>query len=572
MTSTTQDTTAKSTALGAAGPLLTIDDLSVEFAMGGSTASAIREVGLEVHPGEVVAVVGESGSGKSVTSLSVLGLLASNARANGSIRWRGRDLLGSKESELRSLRGEEIAMIFQEPMTALNPVHTVGAQIIETLRLHRPLSKAEARKRAIELLGMVGIPSPETRVDHYPHQLSGGQRQRAMIAMAISCEPKLLIADEPTTALDVTVQAEILELLRSLRERLDMAILLITHDMGVVADLADRVVVMRNGEVVEEAEVHRLFEAPQHEYTRALLAAVPHLGQTLQTNERDASPDAGAESRDAATEPALVLENIVVEYPGSRGKEPFRAIDDVSLTVAAGEVVGLVGESGSGKSTLGNCAVGLVPAASGRILLHGTDVTALSPAKFRPLRRDIAMVFQDPGSSLDPRRSIGDSIAEPMRVHRTARGAELERRVAQLLDRVRIPAAWRNRYPHELSGGQRQRIGIARALALKPKLLVADEPTSALDVSVQASVLDLIRELQSELRFSCLFITHDLAVVELLADRIAVMRSGRLVELGTTQEILRAPEEEYTRRLIASAPVPDPVEQRMRRERLVLAP
>ncbi|MDI2098670.1 ABC transporter ATP-binding protein [Ruicaihuangia caeni] len=572
MTSTTQDTTAKSTALGAAGPLLTIDDLSVEFAMGGSTASAIREVRLEVHPGEVVAVVGESGSGKSVTSLSVLGLLASNARANGSIRWRGRDLLGSKESELRSLRGEEIAMIFQEPMTALNPVHTVGAQIIETLRLHRPLSKAEARKRAIELLGMVGIPSPETRVDHYPHQLSGGQRQRAMIAMAISCEPKLLIADEPTTALDVTVQAEILELLRSLRERLDMAILLITHDMGVVADLADRVVVMRNGEVVEEAEVHRLFEAPQHEYTQALLAAVPHLGQTLQTNERDASPDAGTASRDAATEPALVLENIVVEYPGSRGKEPFRAIDDVSLTVAAGEVVGLVGESGSGKSTLGNCAVGLVPAASGRILLHGTDVTALSPAKFRPLRRDIAMVFQDPGSSLDPRRSIGDSIAEPMRVHRTARGAELDRRVGELLDRVRIPAAWRNRYPHELSGGQRQRIGIARALALKPKLLVADEPTSALDVSVQASVLDLIRELQSELRFSCLFITHDLAVVELLADRIAVMRSGRLVELGTTQEILRAPEEEYTRRLIASAPVPDPVEQRMRRERLVLAP
>ena len=535
-------------------PALAIHRLGVEFRTGDGVTTAARDVSIEIRPGEILALVGESGSGKSVSALSVLGLLPPSAVRTGRIEVGGRDVTTPDGPTLRRLRGQDVAMVFQDPMTALNPVFTVGAQIVEALRLHTDLSRRAARTRAVELLTMVGLPDPEQRFGYYPHQLSGGQRQRAMIAMAISCDPAVLIADEPTTALDVTVQAEILALLRSLRDRLDSAILLITHDMGVVADIADRVVVMRAGEIVEEAPVEQLFARPAQPYTRELLAAVPHLGR------QEVRPP----SASAAPGTALELHDVVVEYPGGLGRPAFRAVDGVSLTIPRGQVLGLVGESGSGKSTIGRCVVGLLRATAGRVVVDGHDVTRASRGQLRALRRTVGMVFQDPASSLNPRYTIGDSIGEPLRLDGRPR-AEVAQRVTQLLDGVELPAAWRNRYPHELSGGQRQRVGIARAVALDPVLLVADEPTSALDVSVQARVLELLLDLQARLGFSCMFISHDLAVVELLADRIAVMHRGRIVEQGSSAGILSAPADDYTRRLLAAAPVPDPVEQRRRR-------
>ena len=537
-------------------PALAIRRLGVEFRTGDGATTAARDVTIEVRPGEILALVGESGSGKSVSALSVLGLLPPTAVRTGRIEVGGRDVTAPDGPTLRRLRGQDVAMVFQDPMTALNPVFTVGSQIVEAIRLHTDLSRRAARARAVELLGLVGLPDPEQRFGYYPHQLSGGQRQRAMIAMAISCDPAVLIADEPTTALDVTVQAEILALLRSLRDRLDSAILIITHDMGVVADVADRVVVMRDGEIVEEAPVEQLFARPAQPYTRDLLAAVPYLGR------QEVRPPAAVPAGSPGA--ALELHDVVVEYPGGLGRPAFRAVDGVSLTVPRGQVLGLVGESGSGKSTIGRCVVGLLRAASGRVVVDGQDVTKASRRQLRALRRTVGMVFQDPASSLNPRYPIGDSIGEPLRLDGRPK-AEVARRVTELLDRVELPAAWRHRYPHELSGGQRQRVGIARALALEPVLLVADEPTSALDVSVQAKVLDLLMELQGRLGFSCLFISHDLAVVELLAGHIAVMHRGTIVEQGTSAEILSAPGDDYTRRLLAAAPVPDPVEQRRRR-------
>ena len=540
-------------------PALSIHRLGVEFRTGdGTTTAAARDVSIEVRHREILALVGESGSGKSVSALSVLGLLPPTAVRTGRIEVGGRDVTAPDGPTLRRLRGRDVAMVFQDPMTALNPVFTVGAQIVEALRLHTDLTRRQARARAVELLGLVGLPDPEQRFGYYPHQLSGGQRQRAMIAMAISCDPAVLIADEPTTALDVTVQAEILSLLRSLRDRLDSAILIITHDMGVVADIADRVVVMRDGEIVEEAPVEQLFARPAQTYTRELLAAVPHLGrQEVRPASTPAAPDGPPRA-------ALELHDVVVEYPGGFGRPGFRAVDGVSLTIPRGQVLGLVGESGSGKSTIGRCVVGLLRAAAGRVVVDGQDVTKASRRDLRALRRTVGMVFQDPASSLNPRYTIGDSIGEPLRLHGRPK-SEVTRRVADLLDGVELPAAWRNRYPHELSGGQRQRVAIARAVALDPVLLVADEPTSALDVSVQARVLELLLDLQARLGFSCLFISHDLAVVELLADSIAVMHQGRIVEQGSSAEILAAPGHDYTRRLLAAAPVPDPVEQRRRR-------
>lgn len=548
-------------------PALTLDAVSVSFRTGGEDVAAARDVTFSVQAGEILALVGESGSGKTVSATSVLDLLPRTATRTGRISVAGRDVTSLDKESLRKLRGKDVAMVFQEPMTALNPVLTVGSQIVEALRLHTSLSKAEAKARAIELLDLVGLPDPEQRFRYYAHQLSGGQRQRAVIAMAISCDPVVLIADEPTTALDVTVQAEILELLRDLRHRLSSAIVLITHDMGVVADIADRVVVMREGEIVEQAPVEDLFTRPSHPYTQELLAAVPHLGhrppsgRLLQEEPSESAPASQPPSADV-----LELRDVVVEYPGRFGKAGFRAVDGVTLSIARGEILGLVGESGSGKSTLGRCAVGLVRPTSGQVFLNGSDITHASRRRLSGIRKEIGVVFQDPASSLNPRYPIGDSIAEPLRLHTDLGRAERELRVAALLDSVRLPTAWRNRFPHELSGGQRQRVGIARAIALEPALLVADEPTSALDVSVQARVLDLLLDLQARLGFSCLFISHDLAVIELLANRIAVMHNGKIIEEGQREDLLSSPREDYTKRLLAAAPVPDPAEQRRRRD------
>jgi peptide/nickel transport system ATP-binding protein len=541
--------------------VLAVEGLNVDFWVEGELYPAAIDMNYVVRRGEVLAIVGESGSGKSTSTMALLGLLPQNARVTGSIKLLERELNGVPDYELRKIRGNQIATIFQEPMTALNPVYTVGFQISEALRSHFDMSPAEAKTRAIELLTMVEMPNPEQSYDKFPHQLSGGQRQRAMIAQSISCDPLLLVADEPTTALDVTVQAEILDLMRDLRERLDSAIILITHDMGVVADLADRVLVMKNGVVVEGGTVSEIFTSPQHPYTQQLLSAVPHLGRgEVEVTERL------EEALEGRKDPVLSFSDVAIEYP-KRGRIPaFRAADGIDLEVFPGEIVGLVGESGSGKTTLGRAAVGLLPIVSGTLVSCGVDISNATLKDLKPLRRKAGIVFQDPASSLNPRMPIGESIGEPIFLAGEAKGSDLDKRVQTLLEQVELPTSYRNRFPHELSGGQKQRVGIARALALHPDLLVADEPTSALDVSVQARFLDLLQELQQQLQFACLFISHDLAVVDRLSHRIAVMRQGKLVERGTGDQILRAPEDPYTQRLISAVPVPDPVEQRARRE------
>ncbi|CAH0211574.1 Glutathione import ATP-binding protein GsiA [Arthrobacter sp. Bi83] len=578
--------------------VLEVRDLSVDFGVDKKWVPAAVGLNYEVRAGEVLAIVGESGSGKSASSMALLGLLPSNSRVSGSVKLSGKELLGGDASNIRSVRGKDVAVIFQEPMTALNPVYTVGAQIVETVRLHNEVSPGEARERALRMLDLVELPDPEKAFKSYPHQLSGGQRQRAMIAQSLSCDPKLLIADEPTTALDVTVQAEILDLMRNLRNKLDSAIVLITHDMGVVADLADRIAVMRRGLIVETGTADQIFHNPQHPYTQALLAAVPHLGQggagsegevdvtaalaaathaelesvdreELARREREnAAALAAAEAARASGEPVLELTDVAIEYP-KQGRVPaFRAVEGANLTIYPGQVVGLVGESGSGKTTIGRAAVGLLPVAAGKMHVVGQDISAAKKngKQLHQVRRHIGMVFQDPSSSLNPRLPIGESIGEPMYLAGVAKGPDLQKRIEALLDQVELPRDYRNRYPHELSGGQKQRVGIARALSLKPKLMVADEPTSALDVSVQAKVLELFQNLQRELGFACLFVTHDLAVVDVLADRICVMQRGRIVEQGTRDQILRSPQEPYTQRLLAAVPLPDPERQRERRE------
>ncbi|GAA3211592.1 ABC transporter ATP-binding protein [Microbacterium terregens] len=565
--------------------ILEVQNLGVEFWVEGEFYPAAIDMNYVVRRGEVLAIVGESGSGKSTSSMALLGLLPENARVTGSIKLLERELRGVDDSTLRALRGNEIAVIFQEPMTALNPVYTIGFQIVEALRSHNgSLAPSEAKARAVELLSLVEMPNPEQSFDKYPHQLSGGQRQRAMIAQSISCDPLLLIADEPTTALDVTVQAEILDLLRNLHKRLDSAIILITHDMGVVADLADRILVMKSGEVVESGTVDEIFHAPQHPYTQQLLAAVPHLGlgvleeadaSVVELIAEDPAVPVIAQIRERASEaaedvdakpPVLSFEDVAIDYP-KRGRIPaFRAAEHIDLEIHAGEILGLVGESGSGKTTLGRAAIGLLPIAEGKLTAVGTDISKATQKDLRAIRRRTGIVFQDPASSLNPRMPIGQSIGEPLLLAGEAKGKELDRRVETLLDQVELPRSYRNRFPHELSGGQRQRVGIARALALAPELLVADEPTSALDVSVQARFLELLQEIQGRLQFACLFISHDLAVVDILAHRIAVMHLGKLVETGTRDQILRGASDPYTQRLIAAVPVPDPEEQRIRRE------
>jgi peptide/nickel transport system ATP-binding protein len=538
--------------------VLEVESYNLDFWVDGVWYPAAIDMNYTIEAGKVLAIVGESGSGKSSSSMGLMGLLASNARVNGSVKIKGTEMLGANDSTLRKFRGKEVAYIFQEPMTALNPVYTIGFQIIETLRTHFDISSDDARAKAISLLKLVEIPNPETSVDKYPHQLSGGQRQRAMIAQALACDPALLIADEPTTALDVTVQAEILDLMRNLKDKLNSAVLLITHDMGVVADMADDILVMKDGKTVEYDTADNVFNRPKHPYTQQLLSAVPKLGSVA---VRELAVDKSAQA-----EPVLKLENVTIEYP-KRGRAPaFKAVTDFSLEIYPGEIVGLVGESGSGKTTIGRASIGLLPIKQGTISVVGNDISRANMKSLSQIRRHTGIVFQDPASSLNPRLPIGESIGEPMLLAGIAKGDELHRRVEDLLDSVELPRSYRNRYPHELSGGQRQRIGIARALALTPDLLIADEPTSALDVSVQARFLDLLQGLQEQLKFACLFITHDLAVVDILSHRIAVMQNGRLVEEGPRDQILKNPQDPYTQRLIEAVPVPDPAEQKRRRE------
>jgi len=542
---------------GQHGAAVDIRDLRVVFATDGGDVVAVDGVSIAVRPGEIVAIVGESGSGKTVTARAVLGLLPSTAAASGAVVVGGENVVGAGRRQLREIRGGKAAMVFQEPSSVLNPVYTIGWQIGEGLRAHGRISKKAARLKAIEILRKVGIPEPERRVDHYPHQFSGGQKQRIVIAMALVLNPSVIVADEPTTALDVTVQAEILDLLREVRDEFGTAIIVITHNMGVVADLADRVVVMHDGKVVETAPVLELFAAPAQPYTRELLAAVPRLGEDP-SRERD--------RRAGETATVVAARQLTIEYPGRFGRKPFRAVDDVTFSIAPGEVLGLVGESGSGKTTIGRAIAGLTSVSGGRLDVLGVDLGSRRERAFRAQRRRLGFVFQDPGTSFDPLQTIGRAIAEPIVVHGTAEErAGARRRVEELLEAVRLPRSYADRYPHELSGGQRQRASLARGLVLGPDLLIADEPTSALDVSVQAAVLDLFAELHAQFGFACLFITHDLAVVDHVADRVVVLYRGRIVEEGPSDEVLLRPREDYTRRLLASLPIPDPALQRARR-------
>ncbi|GEK85765.1 dipeptide ABC transporter ATP-binding protein [Microbacterium aerolatum] len=540
--------------------VLGIRDLRVRFGRR-DPIEVVHGLDLDIAQGEVLAVVGESGSGKSVTALSVIGLLPENARATGSITLQGRELLGLGASEMRRLRGAEIAMISQDPVASLNPVFTIGFQVIEAVRAHdRTLSTRAARRRAIELLELVDLPEPARRMKQYPHELSGGQCQRIGIAMALASDPRLLIADEPTTALDVTVQAEVLDVLARIGRSEGRAVLLITHDMGVVAELADRVVVMRDGELVEQGSVRGVLLKPTAPYTKQLLSAVPRIGSRV----------ASAVGGGADAPLVLDVADLEVTY-GGRIRGLYRAVEGVSLQVRRGEILGLVGESGSGKSTIGRAIIGAAPVTGGSIRVDGIDMLSASRAVRRETRRRIGVVFQNPALSLNPRYTVRQSVTEPLHAIRGLRGSELRDRVDALLDSVGLLDR-AGRYPHELSGGQKQRVAIARGVALDPALLIADEPTSALDVSVQAQVLDVFRELQERLKFACVFVSHDLAVVDELCDSVTVLRRGCVVESGPRERVLQHPSDEYTRRLLAAAPVPDPDLQKERRAaRLAMA-
>lgn len=546
------------------GPVLDIEHLKVTFATDAGDVYAVKDVSLQVNPGEVVAIVGESGSGKTVTAKTILGLLPETAISSGAVLINGNNVISVSAAELRQIRGRDVAMVFQEPSTALNPVFTVGWQIIEGIRAHAGraggrVSAKDAKARAIDALRKVGIPDPEKRVNYYPHQFSGGQKQRVVIAAALALNPGLIVADEPTTALDVTVQAEILELLRDLRDQYGTSIVLITHNMGVVADLADRVVVMYQGDVVEEASARTLFAEPKQDYTKKLLAAVPHLGRN--------SASAGMVERAHQGGKVLVeARNLTIEYPGRLGTPSFKAVDGVDFTVSEGEVFGLVGESGSGKTTIGRAIAGLNRTTGGSLKVLGYEMLNLKERSFKPLRKEIGFVFQDPAASFNPQLTIGDCVAEPLIIHSNPTPAQARARTAQLLESVQLPASYADRFPHELSGGQRQRASLARALILNPKLLIADEPTSALDVSVQAKVLELFKEIQAEFGFAALFISHDLAVVDILSHWVGVLYKGEMVEQGLGTQVMGSPQHAYTKKLIASLPVPDPEEQARRRE------
>ncbi|KIC47611.1 glutathione ABC transporter ATP-binding protein [Ruegeria sp. ANG-S4] len=556
-------------------PIAQIKKLRVEFQTKDGPVVGVEDVSFEVKPGETVCIVGESGSGKSVSSLSLMRLVefGGGEIAGGELLFDRRDgeemdLSKADQDLMKQIRGNEIGMIFQEPMTALNPVFTVGRQLTEGLRIHKNLSKTQAEERALELLRQVRIPEPERRLKQYPHELSGGMRQRVVIAMAMACEPRLLIADEPTTALDVTIQAEILALMDRLKRETGTAVMFITHDMAVVAQMADRVVVMFRGNKVEEGSVKEIFENPQHDYTKALLAAVPKLGEMQGKSAPEPMKLLGVDGQNIAPIPGteevlLTVKNLTTRFPVKGGLlrrtiSNVHAVEDVSFTLNKGQTLSLVGESGCGKSSAGRSILRLVEPMAGEIDLDGVDVMKLDQGGLRKARLDMQMIFQDPFASLNPQMQLVDQVAEPMRNYGVASGSELQDRVAQLFDKVQLPRSFMRRFPHEMSGGQRQRIAIARALALNPKLIVADEAVSALDVSVQAQVLNLMMELQSELGLSYLFISHDMAVVERVSHYVGVMYLGRIVELGPRARVFENPQHAYTQALMKAVPIADP--------------
>ena len=537
-------------------PVLAIAGLTVSFATTSGRIDAVRGVDLTVGVGEILALVGESGSGKSVTSRAVLGLQPRTATVEGSIKLSGVELVDLDEKSFNEVRGKRVSMVFQEPSRALNPVFTIGSQMIDSIREHNDVSVAQARARAIELLDLVGLPDPADRMKYYPHQLSGGQKQRVMIATALTCDPELIIADEPTTALDVTVQAEILRLLRDVRDRLGTAILLITHNMGVVADIADRVAVMHDGRIVETADVFQLFAQPEDPYTRKLLSVVPKLPVAAQLIDVPVLPQRAT---------VLEVSDLTVQFSLGFGRGTFLAVDGVNFDLGRAETLALVGESGSGKSTVARAIVGLQKPTSGSVTVQGVSIEGARGSQLRNLRRGVGYVFQDPNGSLNPQHQVETTIGAPLVMESGHSKAEISRRIDELLDAVRLPRETRKKYPHELSGGQSQRVSIARALIRRPSVLIADEPTSALDVSVQAQVLGLLTDLQKEFEFACLFITHDLAVASSFADFALVLSKGKQVEYGPALRVLGAPSEDYTRRLVAAVPVADPTIQRARR-------
>ncbi len=565
------------------GAIARIENLRVEFQTKAGTVAGVKDVSFDVRAGETLCVVGESGSGKSVSSLSLMRLVefGGGRIAGGRLLFDRKDaapldLATADDGLMRTIRGNEIGMIFQEPMTALNPVFTVGRQLTEGLRVHKGMDRAAAEARALELLRQVRIPEPERRLAQYPHELSGGMRQRVVIAMAMACEPRLLIADEPTTALDVTIQAEILALMDRLKRETGTAVMFITHDMAVVAQMADRVVVMFRGEKVEEGPVQQIFDAPQHPYTRALLAAVPRLGEMTGTDLPRPMRLLGADAKDPQPIPGkdkvlLQVRNLVTRFPVKGGflrrtVANVHAVEDISFDLRQGQTLSLVGESGCGKSTAGRSILRLVEPNAGSVLLDRQEVMDLSPRDLRRARRDMQMIFQDPFASLNPQMRLMEQVAEPMRNFGMGSASEMQDRVAMLFDRVELPRSFMQRYPHELSGGQRQRIAIARALALNPRLIIADEAVSALDVSVQAQVLNLMMELQADLDLSFLFISHDMAVVERVSHHVGVMYLGRIVELGPRRAVFENPQHPYTRALMKAVPIADPARRKSERD------
>ncbi|SFE23280.1 dipeptide ABC transporter ATP-binding protein [Paracidovorax konjaci] len=570
--------------------VLAVDDLTIRFANSERTVDAVRNLTFHVDRGETLAIVGESGSGKSVTSLALMRLVEHGGGRiiGGSVALRRRsgqvlDVVRASNSTLRAVRGADVAMIFQEPMTSLNPVFTAGEQIAESIRVHQGKDRAAARAEALRMLELVRIPEARNVLDRFPHQLSGGMRQRVMIAMALSCKPQLLIADEPTTALDVTIQAQILQLIRQLQDEMHMGVIFITHDMGVVAEVADRVLVMYRGDKVEEGASERVFAAPQHAYTRALLSAVPKLGAMQGTDlprpfellraDGQAAPvleSTPPDTRPEGAQPILRVKELVTRFDLRSGlfnrvKRRVHAVERVSFDLYPGETLALVGESGCGKSTTGRSLLRLVDSQSGAIEFGGRNILDLPTSEVQALRRDIQFIFQDPFASLDPRLTVGFSIMEPLLVHKTCTREEAQARVEWLMEKVGLPHEHAQRYPHEFSGGQRQRIAIARALALNPKVVVADESVSALDVSIQAQIVNLMLDLQRELGVAFLFISHDMAVVERISHRVAVMFLGQIVEIGPRRAIFENPQHPYTKKLMAAVPIADPARRHLKR-------
>ena len=566
-------------------PVLCVRDLTTAFRVGGVWKTVVDRISFEIGEKETLAVVGESGSGKSVTALSIMRLVSAiNGRVQGYITLEGRSLLDLAEEEMLTVRGGSIGMIFQEPMTSLNPLLTVGFQVTEALRRHREMSHAEANKEALRLFDLVRIPDAPKRFSEFPHTFSGGMRQRVMIAISLACRPKLLIADEPTTALDVTIQAQILELIRDLQSEIGMSVMFITHDMGVVSEIADRVVVMKSGQQVEQASVTDLFDKPQHPYTRQLLSAVPKLGslrgiglpqkfpsveKTIKKIKSQTIPTEEAEKLDHRGETILEVSGLTTRFPVRGGifnrvVGNIHAVEDVSFSLRSGETLALVGESGCGKSTTGRSILRLVEPNAGSIKLGGTDLMDLTQLELRQVRQQLQMIFQDPYGSLNPRKTIGASIREPIIVHGIAQGFDADKQVAKLLTQVGLKPEHATRFPHEFSGGQRQRICIARSLALKPTILVADESVSALDVSIKAQVINLMLDLQAEMGLSYLFISHDIAVVERISHRVAVMYLGQIVEIGPRSAVIENPKHPYTQQLMNAVPVPDPRQRRVR--------